>query len=341
MILGNMKMKRNKRVEKVEPEKISLSEGSGGKEMQDLIESLGISFRGDWKNCSDDSAVLSLPDNSLLAFTTDSFVADPLFFPGGDIGKIAFCGTVNDLLVMGASPLGISLALIIEEGFPKNDLNKIILSLRFLSEKTKIPIVTGDTKVMENGKIDKIVINTSGVGLLKEKDLLSKDIHAGDKIILSGSLGEHAVALLSKRFDYKTSVITDSKPFIEEMDAVREKIKLAKDPTRGGLASCLNEISKSRKVGIVVYEDKIPVKEEVKSVTEMLGINVYELACEGRFICVTSESKAREVEAILKRFNKDAAIIGEVSEGDKVIMSTVLGKRVLPNPIGRIVPRIC
>jgi hydrogenase expression/formation protein HypE len=316
---------------------ITLAHGSGGKEMGELIKKFSFPT-GDWNNTDDDGAILKLGKRKLV-YTTDSFVVDPIFFPGGDIGHLAFCGTVNDLCVMGADPLGLSLSFVIEEGFSLDDLDRIVATIRTLSEKHGIPIVTGDTKVMERGKLDKIIINTSGIGELKAD--LTKSIAPGDKIILSGGLGEHAVALLSKRFDYTTSIVSDSKPLDKEMAAVRDKISIAKDPTRGGLAAVLNEIAERHKVGLTIHEDKVPFKKEVGKVVDMLGIGLYELASEGRVVCVVPEKNAKDVVKALKRFNKDAAIIGEVREGDTVVVQTMLGSHVLPVPTGRIVPRIC
>lgn len=318
---------------------ITLAHGSGGKEMNELIRGFGFSNRGRWKNFDSDSATYDLGNGKFLAFTTDSFVVSPLFFPGGNIGSLAFSGTVNDLAVIGAEPIGISLSTVIEEGFSAGDLRLIIETINKLSSEYNIPIATGDTKVMEKGKIDSIVINTSGVGIADS--LLDKRIIAGDKVIISGGIGEHAVALLSKRFSFETCIETDSKPVINEVKAVKRLIKAAKDPTRGGIASALNEICIRNKVGMILYEDKIPAKDEVRQVTEMFGINLYELACEGRFVCIAAKENAPEVENILKKFNKDASIIGEITGDERVVVQTILGKRVLPMPSGRIVPRIC
>jgi hydrogenase expression/formation protein HypE len=327
-------MKNNKDV-------ITLAHGSGGKEMQELIDTFKFTNRAGWENYDADSASVDITADKKLFFTTDSFVVDPIFFPGGNIGHLAFSGTVNDLAVMGANPLGLSLGFVIEEGFPREDLMKIIKSIDELSLKTKIPIVTGDTKVMEKGKIDKIIINSSGVGIAKKEEALTKKVDVGDKLIISGGLGEHAVALLSKRFDYETDIVTDSKPLVEEINSVKHLIKRAKDPTRGGIAAVLNELAGKHNFGILLNEESIPAKKEVRKVAEMLGINLYELASEGRFVCITSERNAEEVESRLQKFNKDARIIGEITEGNKVIMQTILGKRILAQPTGRIVPRIC
>ncbi|MBD3202787.1 hydrogenase expression/formation protein HypE [Candidatus Woesearchaeota archaeon] len=319
---------------------ITLAHGSGGKEMQELINSFNF-FKSSWKNTFNDSATYDIGKGKQLVFTTDSFTVDPVFFPGGNIGHLAFCGTVNDLCVMGALPLGLSLSLVIEEGFLKKELDKIINSIKKLSKEYSIPIATGDTKVMGKGKIDKIVINTSGVGVIDKKDLLTKKVEIGDKIILSGGLGEHAVSLLSKRFDYETDIVTDSKPLVKEIIDVKQLIKTAKDATRGGISAVLNDISAKNRVGMIIYEEDIPAKNQVVKITEMLGINLYELACEGRFVCIADEKTAGEVVKKLKKFNNSAAIIGKVVSGDKVIVQTYLGKRILNVPTGRIVPRIC
>ncbi len=325
----------------MEKEFISLAHGSGGKEMAELIKGLKISNRGNWQNFDNDSATLDIGNGQIIVFTTDSFIVDPIFFPGGDIGHIAACGTINDLAVMGAVPLGLSLSFVIEEGFLKQDLSRITESMNKISIKSNVPIVTGDTKVMERGKLDKIIINTAGIGIMNKDELLTKKIEPGDKIIISGGLGEHAVALLSKRFDFQTNIVTDSKPLIEELQAVKHLIKIAKDPTRGGIASILNELCQKHKVGMLLDEQAIPAKEEVRRVVEMLGINLYELACEGRFVCIAAEENAELIEKTIQNFNMDAKIIGEVTGGDKVVIQTILGKRILPLPSGRIVPRIC
>ncbi|MEM4397561.1 MAG: hydrogenase expression/formation protein HypE [Candidatus Woesearchaeota archaeon] len=328
---------------------INLSHGSGSREMNSLIKMFDF-FRGNWKNYDNDSATFELKtvlktseldNDNILTFTTDSFVVNPIFFPNANIGHLAFSGTINDLLVIGSKPLGLSLAFVIEEGFSQNDLMKIVETLKELSFKYNIPIVTGDTKVMEKGKIDKIIINTSGLGLCKKTELLTKKIEIGDKLILSGGLGEHAVALLSKRFNYETSIVSDSKPLIEEFNEIRHLIKQAKDPTRGGIASVLNEMVERNNLGFLIDEEKIPVKNEVKKVVELLGINLYELASEGRFLCIVSKENVPIVLEKLKKFNQMAEIIGEVIEEKKVILKTFLGNRILGMPSGRIVPRIC
>lgn len=321
---------------------VKLSEGSGGQEMDKLISSFfGSFFRGNWKHSDNDAAVFDICAKKIV-FTTDSYVVTPIFFPGGNIGKIAFCGTVNDLSVMGATPIGISLSLILEEGFSKAELKKITDTIALLSVKTKIPVVTGDTKVVEKGKIDKIIINTSGVGVIDDSiGVLDKKLSCGDKIIVSGNIGDHAVSVLSCRYDFSSDVLSDSKPLHEEMVAVRGLIKQAKDVTRGGLSSILNEIAEKNNVGALIFEEKVPVSIGVKKAVDFLGINLYELACEGRFICVCSDSNVDSVLSILKKFNKDASVIGEITKGKDVVCQTKFGKRLIHKPVGNIVPRIC
>jgi hydrogenase expression/formation protein HypE len=324
--------------------KVTLSEGSGGKEMQSLINTFcgHLSCESPWSNCDNDSATFPLPtmkQGHELVFTTDSYVVTPLFFPGGNIGKIAFCGTVNDLSMMGGKPLGLSLSLILEEGLSKNDLNTIIETIGQLAKETSIPIVTGDTKVMEKGSIDKIVINTSGVGITE--NTLNHPIQNGDQIIVSGSLGEHGATLLSQRFDLESDLITDSRPLHKEIAAIQHLIKQAKDITRGGLSAVLNELAQSNNKKFLVQEEDVPLKKEVRSLTDLLGIDPLSLACEGRFVCVCSEDTSEKVLDILQTFDPSAALIGDIQNGRGVISQTRLGQKIIPQPSGNIVPRIC
>ncbi len=320
--------------------KITLSEGNGGDEMQALIREIraAIGGPGKWKNTDNDSAAIKIRDEHLF-FTTDSYVASPIFFPGGDIGKIAACGTINDLAVTGAEPLGLSLSFVFEEGFDKEDLSRILASIANVSRETGIPIATGDTKVMEKGKLDGLIINTAGVGL--GNAILDAKIEPGDKLIASGGIGEHSIALLSKRFEFETEIQTDSKPLIEEMRAIRGLVKQAKDITRGGLSAALNEMAGRSSVGMLVHEESIPVKKQVYSASEILGLEPLELACEGRLVCACKPENAKQALASLKKFNPEASIIGEATEGKDVVLKTRIGKRIMHNPTGNLVPRIC
>ena len=320
---------------------VKLSEGNGGKEMDSLISRFTEGFpRGNWTHWDDDAAILKT-DIGFFGFTSDSFVVDPPFFPGGNIGDLAFCGTVNDLAVMGIKPSALSVSLVIEEGFPDDDLAVISRTLRERSEETGIPIVTGDTKVMQKGKVDRIIINTSAIGITDK--VLDVPVQPGDLIILSGSLGDHAVAVLSERFDFETSVVTDSMPLWDLISSVKPFIKQAKDPTRGGLAAVLNEFSSRSGFQVLVHESRIPVKPEVRSAVDLLGVDLYSLACEGRFVCVVEQSDADFVLETLRKFDPSASIIGEFTEKSvsEVVVKTRFGLRLLPKPSGNLVPRIC
>ncbi|MGM5482507.1 MAG: hydrogenase expression/formation protein HypE [Nanobdellota archaeon] len=322
---------------------LSVNEGSGGEEMQSFIDSIRKKFinSSEWGNLDNDGATFPLDKENNLVFTTDTFTVSPLFFPGGNIGDISFAGTVNDLVVMGADPIGISMGLVAEEGMPKDLFNKIIDSFSRHSKDMNIPLVTGDTKVVEKGKVDKIFINTSGVGLVKNKFLLTQKAEVGDKIIVSGGIGEHSVALLSERFDFETELVTDSKPLVHEMASVRGLVKQARDPTRGGLSAALTELSDSNNLGIKVDESSIPIKNEVNVVSEMLGLNPLEMACEGRVVCICKSSNAQEVLNKLKEYNTEASIIGEMVKKKEVILATTLGERPIKPPKGQLIPRIC
>jgi hydrogenase expression/formation protein HypE len=329
-------------VEKRE-ETIELEAGSGGKKSSELIEKIRSNFsvRGKWKNIGDDGAVFDLGRSGKLVFTTDAFIVDPIFFPGGDIGKIAVCGTINDLAVMGARPLGISLSLVIEEGFPQADLMKIIKSVEAVSRQAGVPVVTGDTKVMEKGKIDKIEITTSGVGLA-DKIIENDGAEPGDLIISSGDLGEHTVALLGVRFNYKTKIKSDSRTLHREIEAAGKYLKAAKDPTRGGLAANIIEMAGKSKVKIILEDDLLPFKKETRAIAELLGIDVFSFASEGRFVAAVSSKNTQKALEILKKFNKETKIIGRVEKGKGVYLKTKIGtERPIESPRGKLVPRIC
>ncbi|MEK7557978.1 MAG: hydrogenase expression/formation protein HypE [Patescibacteria group bacterium] len=321
---------------------ITLDHGSGGYASWELLKEIRgiLKFKDKWQNTEDDGAVFDLGKEKLV-FTTDAFIVDPIFFPGGDIGKIAICGTINDLAVMGAKPLGISLSIVIEEGFSRTDLMKIISSINKISVQLGVPIVTGDTKVLEKGKIDKIEITTSGVGLAK-KIIQNNGAMAGDFIIVSGDLGEHTVAVLSKRFNYQTNIKSDSKSLNKELELVGKHLNACKDPTRGGLSANIVEIAKKSKVKIILDEKLLPYKKETIALSELLGIDFFSFASEGRFISSVSLKNVNKVLKILKEFNQEAKIIGRTEKGEGVFLKTKLGSfRQIEMPRGKLIPRIC
>jgi len=333
-------------------EKISLSHGAGGKLSSDLINSLfKENFKNKILNRLEDSAVFNLNEQK-IAFTTDSYVIQPIFFPGGDIGKLAVCGTINDLAVMGAKPLFFSCSLIIEEGLDKSILQKIILSMKKTAQKAKVQIVTGDTKVVEKGSADKIFVNTSGIGVIsKGIDLGKEKIKVGDKIIINGTIGDHATAVLSIRegLEFQTKVKSDCaflSDLISPILEFKNKIKFMRDPTRGGLASALNEMVSEKKFGAILFEEKIPIKNEVQGFCELLGYDPLYLANEGKVIIVTAPEIAKKVLSLLRKKpkGKNAEIIGEVTDKFKGIVGLKTkfgGTRVVDMLVGEQFPRIC
>lgn len=321
-------------------ETIMLSHGAGGREMQSLITDIRnfLPQSKRWKHQNDDGATRLLKKGQYV-FTSDSYVVTPLFFPGGNIGTIAFCGTINDLSVMGGEPLALSLNFIIEEGLPKKILFATAKTIGDLSRQTSVPVVTGDTKVVEKGSLDKLMIATSGIGHAKKP--LDEKIEEGDTVIVSGGIGEHGAALLAKRFEMETEIMSDSKPLWEEIRILRNDIKQAKDITRGGLAATLNELALKNQKGMLIQEEKIPAQKSVRSLTGMLGIEILSLACEGKFVCICSPKKANIVLKKIRRFHKNAEIIGRIQKGNRVIAQTRFGKKEITLPSGNIVPRIC
>jgi hydrogenase expression/formation protein HypE len=338
--------------EKNPAEKITLSHGAGGKLSLDLITGLfKENFKNKILNRLEDSAVINL-NGRKIAFTTDSYVIQPIFFPGGDIGKLAVCGTINDLSVMGAKPLFLSCSLIIEEGLEQNILEKIILSMKKAAQKAKVQIVTGDTKVVEKGSADKVFINTSGIGIiLKDIELGKEKIKVGDKIIISGTIGDHATATLSSRegLKFQTKVKSDCAPLSDMISSIlkfKDKIKFMRDPTRGGLASSMNEMVSDKKFGALLYEGKIPLKGEVKGFCELLGYDPLYLANEGKVIIVTEAKTPQKVLNILRKnpLGKDAEIIGEITDRFKGMVGLKTkfgGTRIVDMPLGEQFPRIC
>lgn len=333
-------------------EHILLAHGGGGTLSHYLINKIFYSqFDNEYLNEQHDSAVFNI-DKSRLAFTTDSYVVQPIFFPGGNIGELAINGTVNDLIVSGAKPLYISAGFILEEGLPIKDLWKIVLSMKYAAKKSGVKIITGDTKVVDKGKGDKIFINTSGIGVIKEEINISpRRCKPGDKIILSGRIADHGIAIMSARegLEFETAIVSDTAPLIDLLDCIEkygEKIHVMRDPTRGGLASSLNEIAQLANVGMAIYENKIPILDEVKAACEILGLDPLYVANEGKMIAIVSHDVAENVlfEWKTKEIGKEAEIIGEVTSENPgtVIMKTAIGsKRIVDMIYGEQLPRIC
>lgn len=333
---------------------ILLSHGSGGKLSRDLISNLFVKyFNNDTLDQQTDSAILNM-DMKKLSFTTDSYVVDPIFFRGGNIGKLAVCGTVNDLAVSGAKPLYLSCGFIIEEGFALEDLETIVASMAEEAAKARVKIVTGDTKVVNKGKCDKIFINTAGIGQLEKKYeniSFGKDISPGDKIILNGSIGDHGIAILAAResLSFQSDVSSDCASLnglIDLMLSASPNIKFMRDATRGGLATVLCELAESKNLGIEVDESKVPVKEIVTGTCEIFGFDPLYLANEGKVVAVAGSNDA---DAILEAMHqhplgKSASIIGEVTaaHAGKVLMQTAVGgHRIIDMLAGEMLPRIC
>ena len=332
-------------------DRILLAHGSGGKLTHDLIEKNFVSTLGNpLLNKLDDSAVFELCGR--LAFTTDSYTVSPIFFPGGDIGKLAVCGTVNDLAMSGAIPLYLSLSFIIEEGLPTNELEKIVNSICQAVDEAKVLIITGDTKVVDQGSADKLFINTSGVGIVPAGvNISGANAKPGDKVILSGRLGEHGIAVLSKRQGLEFNVPTESdcaplNRLVADMLAVSANLHCLRDPTRGGLATTLNEFARQSNVGIKIEEDSLPVNEAVQAACELLGFDPLHMANEGKLVAVVTPANADKVLAKMRqnRYGAEAGIIGEIVEEHpgRVIMKTHLGSsRIVDMPVGELLPRIC
>lgn len=332
-------------------EKILLGHGSGGKLMHELIDSLFMKeFDNDILRQKKDSATLEIGEER-IAFTTDSYVVDPIFFPGGDIGSLAVYGTVNDLSVCGAKPLYISLGLVIEEGLDMSLLSKITRSIAIAAKRSGVKIATGDMKVVEKGSCDKIFINSSGIGNIYYEDLSIDRIRTGDSVIISGTIGEHAISVLSKRqgLDFSTRIKSDSAPLgrlIEKVLKVSNKVKFMRDPTRGGLATTLNELVGSSRFGISVDERKVPVAAGVRQACELLGFDPLYLACEGRVVVIAaSQDEAKIIGAMRKdAFGKSAQAIGRISgeyKGKVYLNTAAGGKRLVDMLAGEQLPRIC
>ena len=337
--------------------KIGMSHGAGGEVMGKLISETilnNISKKsvngGIGLDALDDGATIPLGDHEIVV-TTDGHTINPLFFPGGDIGRISAAGTINDVSVMGAKPLAITNAMIIKEGFSIEDLDKIVKSMDDTCKEADVAIVAGDTKVMEQDKIDELVVVTTGFGVVeKGKAIRDSGLNVGDKIIITGSVGDHGMSLMSFRegFGFETDLKSDVAPVWGMVEKALEigGVTAMKDPTRGGLANAINEMATKSNVNLLLQDEAIPIKQQVQAVSDMLGIDPYEVANEGKVVMGVKGDLAEEtLKAISKdKYGKDAAIIGEVigNDNNRVLIETAVGgQRILESPIADPVPRVC
>jgi hydrogenase expression/formation protein HypE len=334
--------------------RVDMSHGAGGRAMADLIAGI---FKDALANPlieqGNDQAAFPTPAAGRMVMTTDGYVVSPIFFPGGDIGSLSVHGTVNDVAMAGAKPLYLSASYIIEEGFPLADLKRIADSMAAAAREAGVLIVTGDTKVVERGKADGVFISTAGVGVVPDGIDLSGDrARPGDKVIVSGSIGDHGVAIMSSRenLTFETEVLSDSAPLnglVETMVAVAgPALRLMRDPTRGGLAATLNELAHQSGVGFRIVEDRIPVKPQVAAACELLGLDPLNVANEGKLVAVVAPEAAEALVAAMRahRYGADAAVIGEVvADDDRFVQMTTGfgGGRIVDWLAGEQLPRIC
>lgn len=328
---------------------ITLDYGSGGKKTSRLIENIIVpAFSNPALNALSDGAIL--PGAGEIAFSTDSFVVDPIFFPGGDIGKLSVCGTVNDLAMCGAEPKYLSCAFIIEEGLESEKLEKIVASIRDAARSAGVQIVTGDTKVVERGRGDKIYINTAGIGVMKYPGLSPRNIRPGDKVIVSGTVGDHGTAvMLARNGMMQGELKSDCAALNGLADAILSLgagVRVLRDPTRGGVATTLNEFTEGTALSIELEEEQIPVRPQVRAACDMLGLEPLYCANEGKLLAVVSPEDTERVLARMRELPEgaDAAVIGTVSDRHpgRVVMKTAFGgTRILQKLAGAQLPRIC
>ena len=346
-----------KRSGKLRDTNINMSHGSGGKAMRDLIEDVFVgAFDNPALSALEDQAVFPLSQfaalGDRLAFTTDSYVVDPLFFPGGDIGTLAVAGTVNDLAVSGATPLFLSCGMVLEEGLPVETLRRVAASMKRIADLAGVSIVTGDTKVVERGSADKLFINTAGIGIVPRGVSISgANARPGDKVIINGTLGDHGVAILIARnqLALEADVASDCQPLgglVAAMLAATPHIHCLRDATRGGVATVLNEFALSSNVAFRIHESAVPMREEVRGACEILGLDPLYLANEGKLVAVVAPEDAECVLAAMRAHpaGANAAIIGEVTEqpaGVVVLHTGFGGQRIVDMLVGEQLPRIC
>ncbi|MBK8419103.1 hydrogenase expression/formation protein HypE [Candidatus Villigracilis saccharophilus] len=333
-------------------EQIVMGHGAGGRMSHQLIQKMFMpAFQNSALQAGDDAALV-MPEHGRLSISTDAHVVFPLFFPGGDIGRLAICGTVNDVAMLGAKPLYITAGFILEEGLSMDTLKRVIESMRAAAEEAGVQIVAGDTKVVQRGKADGLYVTTAGVGVVREGiNISGANAKAGDAVILSGSIGDHGIAVLGARGElgFESAIQSDVAPLNHLIDAmlqVSNNIHVLRDPTRGGLATTLNEIAAQSKIGIILNEQAISVHPEVNAACEMLGFDPLYVANEGKLIAIVAKEDAEKVLAVMQqaRYGEDSVIIGEVQENLKgrVLLKTAYGTtRVIDMLAGEMLPRIC
>jgi len=341
--------------------RIELSHGAGGERMGELIKKYVLKY---FEGESAEVPISALDDSAVvdgIVFTTDSHTVQPIFFPGGDIGKLAVAGTINDIAAMGAVPVAMACAMVIEEGFSMDDYEKVVASMAEVAKEAGVEIVTGDTKVVEHGGLKDMIVTTSAIGKesrwlkhnfevagREQRWLRDSSLKPGDAIIINGTIADHGIAIISERegYGFEGEMESDVAPLngLMEMALKEGGIIAAKDATRGGIANALNEMAEKSGVRIIIEEESIPIKEATKAACEMLGLDPLAIGNEGKMIMGVAEEKAEDVLEIIKKhpYGKNAALIGRVVEGKHVIMETSIGgRRIVEMPVGDPIPRIC
>jgi len=331
---------------------VLLAHGSGGMASRQLMSEYLLPWIDNvFLREMDDSAQVPINGTNIL-FTTDSYVVDPPFFPGGDIGRLAVNGTINDLSVCGGNPLYLSLSLILEEGFSLDQLQELMKSISESAQEAGVKIVTGDTKVVGRGSVDKVFINTSGIASIDTKACIShKSIRPGDMVIVSGTIGDHGITVMLERegLDFKSNIISDTAPLngmVKEMLTEPDSVHFMRDPTRGGIATTLNEIAIQTGLGIEIYHDKIPVNPEVAAASEILGLDPLYIANEGKLICIIDKNMSDKIIEIIRKnpYGRQASVIGHITNdfpGRVVLKTGVGGSRIVEMLTGDQLPRIC